>query len=79
LNSSQPPIERSFWIHWVPFTQSRSVLVHGRKLERREIVSAAGTAMAVARRALRSLYLDREDLIALSSDQRAHQLLVHEP
>lgn len=57
----------------------RSALVHGRKLERREIVSAAGTAMAVARRALRSLYLDRENLIALSSDHRAHQLLVHEP
>jgi hypothetical protein len=57
----------------------RSALVHGRKLERREIVSAAGTAMAVARRALRSLYIDRENLIALSSDQRAHQLLVQEP
>ena len=57
----------------------RSALVHGRKLERREIVSAAGTAMAVARRALRSLYLDRDNLIAMSSDQRANQLLVHEP
>jgi len=57
----------------------RSALVHGRKLERREIVSAAGTAMAVARRALRSLYLDRDSLIAMSSDQRANQLLVHEP
>ena len=57
----------------------RSALVHGRKLGRREIVSAAGTAMAVARRALRSLYLDRDNLIAMSSDQRANQLLVHEP
>jgi hypothetical protein len=57
----------------------RSALVHGRKLERHEIVSAAGTALAIARRALRTLYLDRENLIPLTSDQRAHQLLMHEP
>lgn len=57
----------------------RSRLVHGRAVERNEIISAAGTALAVARQALRALYLDREPLLALSADQRANQLLMHEP
>jgi len=56
----------------------RSRLVHGRAVERNEIISAAGTALAVARQALRALYLDREPLLALSADQRANQLLMHE-
>ncbi len=57
----------------------RSALVHGGSATRREIVSAAGTAMGTARRALRAIYLDRENLIPMTSGQRANQLLVHEP
>jgi hypothetical protein len=57
----------------------RSGLVHGGAVERHEIISAAGTAMAIARSALRALYLDRNHLIPMTANQRAAQLLMHEP
>lgn len=57
----------------------RSALVHGRGIKRPATISSARAATAIARSALRTIYLEREALIPFSADERATQLLLQEP
>jgi hypothetical protein len=80
LIEQQPGIERETLLASLGTVYGvRSAVVHGGEPDQKEIKSAAKKAVAVARLALRALYLDRENLIPMTSGERANRLLLHEP
>ncbi|WP_406862524.1 hypothetical protein ABZO31_19560 [Streptomyces sp. HUAS MG47] len=54
----------------------RSQIVHGVDVRSDKVASASRDAIRIAKRALRSLVLDRPDLIPMSSEERSNRLIL---